>query len=701
MKLVQFLFSPLPLNKKLKTGISAILLIVFVIALTAFMLVALQCSLFSAAASACIIGIGMLRWRVYLLPPDNSPVTHLLCFVIGFAFQSREPAALWPPELLTDMDFLLSGISALLLYILLSEYVLGVVRLLFGREQHGNYLTLFLTEFLISASFFFTIYLFIPSETYFNNINEVQYSYWDFAPYFLKKMLLHSAFGAAFLCTLNQKPIRFFNCLLTGLLLCVYCQYMFMNSSLPILGVNDIDWGAMAGQSIINAAVWILLLLLPFIAGTVIRKIRKGVQVTQIQKLTPAACGILGGIQLVTLLVMLVSNSTEPVDKTALYLSGTEQFTVSANKNIVTFILDAADQDYFDAKFSADPESAQVLKDFTSFSNTSMQYDSTYLSIPSMLTAARTYPETDVSVWYDEICNDEPARVLYQRLHDNNYKVNVFGEFSADYTYTYFQDAFDNLHEVTPDELIINYPDLYDKIGRMAAYRLLPVCLKLYTDPGIRLGNESVSAPDDLILDNSVFSMCNSLTLSESEQNYYIVQHLTGVHNHGNGQFKWKLDMCLSILEQYFDQMKQFGIYDDALIIVTADHGQHVQPKNMPIFYIKKPHETHDAFETCRAPVCLSDYAATVLDAAGLSQPGDEAIFGKSVFDIPENAQRTRLVFQRKPFSNIDKIEWKRYNADHYTGTLFGYYFTGTKDDLEQHELNDPPDLVIETDGYR
>ncbi|MBP0974999.1 MAG: hypothetical protein J6P20_02940, partial [Oscillospiraceae bacterium] len=92
---------------------------------------------------------------------------------------------------------------------------------------------------------------------------------------------------------------------------------------------------------------------------------------------------------------------------------------------------------------------------------------------------------------------------------------------------------------------------------------------------------------------------------------------------------------------------------------------------------------------------------ATVLAAAGLSEEGDEAIFGRSIFAIPEDEQRTRLVFQRKPFSNIDKIEWKRYSANSYAGTLFGYYFTGTKDDLAQHELNDPPDLVLETDGYR
>ena len=90
-----------------------------------------------------------------------------------------------------------------------------------------------------------------------------------------------------------------------------------------------------------------------------------------------------------------------------------------------------------------------------------------------------------------------------------------------------------------------------------------------------------------------------------------------------------------------------------------------------------------------------------MLNAAGLSEEGDEAIFGRSIFEIPEDEQRTRLVFQRKPFSNIDKITWQRRSADNYFGVLFGYYYTGTKEDLEQHELNDPPDLVVETDGYR
>ncbi|MBP0987440.1 MAG: sulfatase-like hydrolase/transferase, partial [Oscillospiraceae bacterium] len=522
-----------------------------------------------------------------------------------------------------------------------------------------------------------------------------------FAPYFLKKMLLHSALSAAFLCTLNQKPRSFFNRLLTGLLLCVYCQYMFMNSVLPVLGVNTVDWSTMTGQSVINAAVWILLLLLPFAAGAVIKKVRKGVQDAQLQKLEPTLCGILGGIQLVTLIVLISAGSAQPASPNALYLSGTEQFTVSKNKNIITFILDATDQEYFETRFAADPESAQILKDFTCFSNTAMQYDSTYLSIPSVLTAARTYPETTTPAWYHEICSDEPARVLYQRLHDNNYKVNVYGDFSFDYTYTYFQDLFDNLQEVSPDALTVDRPELYRIVSEMSAYRALPLFLKKNTAPSASFGNEAVSFDDNVIYNNIAFSQSNQLTPSESAQNYFIVQHLMGLHNFGTGQFKWRLDLCLSILEEYFAQLKQNGVYDDALIIVTADHGQHVQPKNMPIFYIKKPHETHDAFETSRAPICLSDFAATVLDAAGLSEEGDEAIFGRSIFAIPEDEQRTRLVFQRKPFSNIDKIEWKRYSANSYAGTLFGYYFTGTKDDLAQHELNDPPDLVLETDGYR
>ena len=152
-------------------------------------------------------------------------------------------------------------------------------------------------------------------------------------------------------------------------------------------------------------------------------------------------------------------------------------------------------------------------------------------------------------------------------------------------------------------------------------------------------------------------------------------------------------------MQSYTDQLKELGLYDDAVIIVTGDHGMHSAPDNMPIFYIKQAGEHHDEMQHSSAPIHHSDYLATCLKASGLWKDGDEELFGRSVFDIGEDEERERLVFQRYTFKYAGKIEWEHLSDKNHDGALFGYYFTGDMDDLVRHEESDPPDVVIELEG--
>ena len=119
----------------------------------------------------------------------------------------------------------------------------------------------------------------------------------------------------------------------------------------------------------------------------------------------------------------------------------------------------------------------------------------------------------------------------------------------------------------------------------------------------------------------------------------------------------------------------------------------------MPIWYIKPAGAHGTETQTCSAPIWHTDYVATCLDTAGLLQDGEEELFGRSIYQIDENEQRQRLVFQRSQFSYTGKVNFKRYSEASHPGALFGYYFTGTKEDLVKHEENDPPDVLIELDS--
>ncbi len=83
----------------------------------------------------------------------------------------------------------------------------------------------------------------------------------------------------------------------------------------------------------------------------------------------------------------------------------------------------------------------------------------------------------------------------------------------------------------------------------------------------------------------------------------------------------------LRIVYAYLEQLKALGLYEDATIIITADHGQQTQfveeaakPDKtlMPTLMVKKAGEHHDALVLNEAPVSHREYLATLSKTMGL-----------------------------------------------------------------------------------
>ena len=56
------------------------------------------------------------------------------------------------------------------------------------------------------------------------------------------------------------------------------------------------------------------------------------------------------------------------------------------------------------------------------------------------------------------------------------------------------------------------------------------------------------------------------------------------------------------VMEEYINQLKQLGVYDDATIIITADHGR--ASDSQVIFYIKEAGDEHEITPVTNAPFC-------------------------------------------------------------------------------------------------
>jgi len=78
---------------------------------------------------------------------------------------------------------------------------------------------------------------------------------------------------------------------------------------------------------------------------------------------------------------------------------------------------------------------------------------------------------------------------------------------------------------------------------------------------------------------------------------------------------------CFLILGELFDSMKAQETYDQATIIVMADHGINGDYRNgicSPLFAVKYPGEKGEAVRISSAPVQLLDMRATALYGAGI-----------------------------------------------------------------------------------
>ncbi|MBR1752351.1 MAG: hypothetical protein IJ740_16030, partial [Ruminococcus sp.] len=248
----------------------------------------------------------------------------------------------------------------------------------------------------------FTVIVYVPSETYFMNSKDFLFVFFDFAPYIFIKAAVFILIASVAACALNDKAFRGFSAAAVGLTLCVYCQYAFMNRGLPSALGEPMDRGSMLSREIINSVIWVLLFLLP-IAFLLISGRVKAIKGNAIARNAHVLAGLfIGGIQLLSLAVLIFTADHSLSTHERYMLDGDEQFVVSGNKNVITFIIDASDRHYFDDIYEQEPERFDFLKDFTYYNNACMMYDATYLSIPQMLSGTTETPEYDLNAWLKE-----------------------------------------------------------------------------------------------------------------------------------------------------------------------------------------------------------------------------------------------------------------------------------------------------------
>ncbi len=474
----------------------------------------------------------------------------------------------------------------------------------------------------------------------------------------------------------------------------VYVQGAVLDGKLATLDGSDFKWQDDAPAAYRNLALWLVVVATCGALGAVFSK-NAALVVT-------IACGALFLGQAVSLVTVWVpeDNSTPNYQ-----LSGDDQFVVSKNKNIIVITLDQMSPLIFEQVVELDPEVADIFKDFTYYDNMSSSYSFTFPSMCFLLTGEHfdtTVPTAEYvyNAWHSEGCEN-----FYDMLHDAGYTSRVYVESNyAALTAENMIGKIDNVVEA--GSLVVRWELLKDAIA-MSFYRYFPTMLKndFCVSTGQIIDVAEYRGVGKVRINYDFYPAVRDEGLQATqEENNFVWHHLQGAHFpftvDYDGELLWpaveentenrlnQLHGYMVALREYFDQLKELGVYDDATIIISADHGYF--ECFQAAFLIKTPGQEFEQMQVNSAQVAQEDILPTILWAAGL----DYSDYGTTVFDWEEGQNRVRTTsvwgymrgYPEVPWiGNVDQWDAEANGFDRYN-VLGVFNYVGDRETILQME---------------
>ena len=279
----------------------------------------------------------------------------------------------------------------------------------------------------------------------------------------------------------------------------------------------------------------------------------------------------------------------------------------STDKNFIFFVVDAVDSRKFNNVLNSSNEYKDVFKDFTYYPDTLSHYLYTRESIPLIISGAANYNENDYLTFYNKAFDNSK---FLNRLVEDDYEINLF-EHELNWT-TKKARVAQNIVFLTNEENRTMY-SIKCTLNHIAN-KYVPFLFNIM--PSIKYMNCDATNVEDLKeedlfswdnIDNYQYILNKPVTLTDKKQFKFI--HTNGVHppynedenlnkvSSANSNETKEMKASLKLLASYINMLKQNGVYDNSVIVLTADHGYNNgerMGKQNPILFIKGINETND-----------------------------------------------------------------------------------------------------------
>ena len=492
---------------------------------------------------------------------------------------------------------------------------------------------------------------------------------------------------------------------LLGLAVCSYAQNMALNLDLGLLDGEAVNWAQYRAHGIRNLLIWIAAMAAFILAALLLKK--------RARRLVRAASAILLAVQVLSFGVVSVQHLTSDAHSardTSYVLTGNQQYDVSAEGNVILFLLDYYSNDYIDAAVKKYPDMLEPLRDFTYYDNYDPSYIGTFPSVVHMLTGNDFDTTVPIDTWFQQSWGGETAQYFYRTLDEKGYTFHFFDSNNDYFGIQYAEPYVENLRKLTRSDYTLRYDRLVGAMTGLAAYRYAPHILKRFLKPNTFAFYSAMPLKggevENCLNRNAFYNRLvdRGLQAVEGKGKYFVIEFLKGTHPpyHLDAQAQYDPEATLEetaagymkIVAEYLRQLKLLGLYDDATIIITSDHGD--KENSMQVMYfIKEAHVTRDEMAVSSAPVSHDELLGTILRNIGVTDSGLASIYDFADGDVRERTVMRNYIDTRYPYV-------PRYHST-ALGThtvMYAYTYTGDRRELRKQFRRGPSEILPLTESF-
>lgn len=496
---------------------------------------------------------------------------------------------------------------------------------------------------LVGALFSLTLMISAPYELIAGNSASLIFSLSQTWQVFVLPAVAVAVAIASVLVLLRGRAFNVALMLAFGFVLASYVQAIFLNGNLPSADGSVVDWTQYARTAVWTTLVWAAILLAPLELSRINRSVAQSVV-----SFVAAALIVIQGVGVASL---FSSDSAITTKETSEYMM-TERglFTVSPKKNIIVFVLDMYDtsMDLMPA-VKENPALLDEMTGFTWYQNSSAVVTPTRNAIPTMLVGQQRANSA--------VPDYTEGHQYLTDLASAGYDVGLYSDILPTDNPYYRDNAFNIVPtDGRPTDATLDEEGTLRVLYKCTLFRDLPWPFKpffwFYTDDinqamveaseqptgeaDPNRGSEVPYTTNDIGYASDLESI-GLAAVDEGETGAFRFIHLNGAHYpytmDENGQPGTGLSRAqqavgsMNTVSEYLRQLKALGLYDDATIIITADHGYFASSDPFaltdfaanPIMLVKPP-ETHELasqpYTVSQQPVSNADVLPTAL--AGL-----------------------------------------------------------------------------------